>query len=252
MADLQEIVEFLDGYLRIAEIEDYPGAWNGLQVGSRAPVEKVCAATDACQATIEMAAEAGGQLLLVHHGLFWAEPLPITGRNYRRLRVAFDAELAVYSAHLPLDVHAEVGNNVRLAAVLGLTIEGTFGRHRGVDGIGVWAATDLSLTELSRRVEAACGAPPRLIAGGPGHVRRVGIVTGGAGSLIGAVHREGLDTFITGEGSHHTFHDATELGVNVLYAGHYATETLGVKALAGVVAERFELEWAFLDHPTGL
>lgn len=252
MADLREIVEFLDDYLRIAEIPDYPGAHNGLQVASRAPVERLCAATDACQATIEAAAEEEAGLMLVHHGLLWGDPLPVTGRTYRRLRALFEAELALYSAHLPLDVHPEVGNNVLLAAALGLEVEGRFGRHRELEGIGVWAAADLSLRELVERVTRACDAAPRVVRGGPSHVRRVGIVTGGAGSLVGQAHDEGLDTFVTGEGSHHTFHEATELGVNLVYAGHYATETFGVRALAERVADRFGIEWSFVEYPTGL
>lgn len=252
MADLTEIVEFLDDYLRIAEIEDYPGARNGLQVECRSPIERLAAAVDATQATIEGAAETGAQLLLVHHGLFWGDPLPVTGRTYRRLRALFSADLAVYSAHLPLDVHDEVGNNVLLARALDLAVEGRFGEHDGTEGLGVWAPADLSLAELTGRIETACGSEPHVIPGGPSHVRRVGIVTGGASSLIPQAHAQGLDTFITGEGPHHTYHDATELGLNVIYGGHYATETFGVKALAERLREEFGVQGEFLDRPTGL
>lgn len=258
MAELDEIVEYLDDRLAIREVDDYPGARNGLQVEGRAPVEHVAAAVDACQATIEMAARADAQLLLVHHGLFWGEPLPVTGRTYRRLRTLFDEDLAVYSAHLPLDVHDELGNNVLLARELGLEVEGRFGDHAGVEGIGVWCAADESRDRFVGRVETICGAEGSapggvtLLPGGPGHVRRVGIVTGGASELLGQAHEAGLDTFLTGEGPHHTYHDAMELGVNVLYAGHYATETLGVRAAAAELAERFDVSWEFLDHPTGL
>lgn len=252
MAELKEIVEWLDDYLRIGEIPDYPGAMNGLQVENRSEVERVAAATDASQATIDMAAAGGAQLLLVHHGLFWGEPLPVTGPTYRRLRALFDADLAVYSAHLSLDAHPEVGNNVLLARALGLEVEGRFGSAEGVEGLGVWAVADLSREELAERIRGACGTDPFVIEGGPPHVRRVGIVTGGASSLIGEAHEAGLDTFVTGEGPHHTYHQARELGLNVVYAGHYATETFGVRALAEAVAERFGLEWQFLEHPTGL
>lgn len=252
MAELAEIVEFLDDLLGIHEISDYPGARNGLQVENRSGVERVSAAVDACQATIERAAENGSQLLLVHHGLFWGDPLPVTGILYRRLRTLLDADLALYSVHLPLDVHDGLGNNVLLAEALGLEPEGRFGEAEGVEGIGVWATADLPRDALAARVAEACGGEPMLIPGGPAHVRRVGIVTGGAGSMIRRVWEEGLDTFVTGEGAHHTYHEATELGVNVLYAGHYATETFGVRALAARLAERFDLEWEFVDHPTGL
>ncbi len=252
MAELKELVEHLDDYLRVEEVEDYPGAVNGLQVENRSPVEKVAAATDACLATIQMAAEVGAQLLLVHHGLFWGDPRPLVGPDYRRLRTLFEADLAVYSAHLPLDLHPEVGNNVLLARELGLAVEGRFGRHGSTEGIGVWGAADLPRAELVGRLRETCGSEPMLIPGGPSHVRRLGIVTGGAASLISQAHLTGLDTFVTGEGAHHTFHEATELGLNVIYAGHYATETFGVRALAAKLAEGFELEWEFLDYPTGL
>jgi dinuclear metal center YbgI/SA1388 family protein len=252
VAALPDVVEFLDTYLDIEGIPDYPGALNGLQVANRSPVERVSAATDACQATIESAAEAGSQLLIVHHGLFWHGAVPLTGRTYRRVHALFDADIALYSAHLPLDAHPEVGNNVLLAAALGFEPEGRFGSLKDVEGLGVWVAADLALAELARRVARACGAEPLVIAGGPGHVRRIGIVTGGAGDMVGQAADDGLDTLITGEGSHHTYHDATELGVNLIYAGHYATETFGVRALAERVAEEFDLEWDFLDHPTGL
>ena len=122
----------------------------------------------------------------------------------------------------------------------------------GLDDIGVWSAVDLSLDELTGRIGSVCDTQPFVIRGGPTHVRRVGIITGGADSSIEDAHAAGLDTFVTGEGSHHSFHDAMELGVNVVYAGHYATEVLGVKSLAELLARRFDLSWSFVDHPTGL
>ena len=127
---------------------DYPGAFNGLQVESRSPIERIAAATDASLSTIEGAAEAEAQLLLVHHGLFWGDPLPLTGVSYRRVRALLDADMALYSAHLPLDVHPEVGNNVLLARALDLSIEGRFGRSQGDVEIGVWAAADLEVQGL--------------------------------------------------------------------------------------------------------
>lgn len=252
MADLQELVEFLDDYLDLRGVPDYPGAWNGLQVDCRSPIESVCLATDACQVTIDGSAREGAQLLVVHHGLFWGNPLPVTGRSYRRLKALLDADMALYSVHLPLDVHPDVGNNVLLARALGLETEGTFGRWSDYAGLGVWAATDLSLHELVTRVADACGDTPRVIQGGPEHVRRVGIATGAAGSLIEQAHEDGLDTFVTGEGNHHTYHEATELGLNLIYAGHYATETAGVRALGDVLTDRYGLDCLFLDHPTGM
>ena len=252
MADLHEMVEWLDEFLRISEVPDYPGAWNGLQVDSRSPVERICVATDAWQATIDGAIEAEAQLLVVHHGLFWGEPLPLTGRSFRRIKALLNSGVAVYSAHLPLDVHPEVGNNVLLARELNLKVEGTFGRFGDYEGLGVWSAADVSLEELLGRVSGVCGQTPMVIRGGPGHVRRVGIVTGGAGSMVDQAHAEGLDTFITGEGTHHTYHEAMELGVNLVLAGHYATETLGVRAIGDRLVDQFDVESLFLDFPTGL
>ena len=251
-AALAELVAYLDDYLKLAEIPDFPGAANGLQVENRGHVAKIAACTDACQATIDGAAERGADLLLVHHGLFWGDGLrPLTDRNYRRVRALLEADVAVYSAHLPLDVHPEVGNNVQLARRLGLELEGRFGEYEGCL-IGVHGALDLSRDDLGARIADVLGSPPMRIGTGPERCRRVGIVTGGAARLIGQARAAGLDTFITGEGPHHSYFDAEEWGLNVFFAGHYATETLGVQALAAHVAEKFGLDWEFIDHPTGL
>jgi dinuclear metal center YbgI/SA1388 family protein len=249
---LDEMVEWLDNYLRIAELEDYPGAMNGLQLENDGQVAKIGAATDASLATIQAAAGAGCQMLLVHHGLFWRDVLPIVGQVYRRMRALFDANLAVYSAHLPLDFHPEVGNNVLLLKALGLELDGRFGQAGSVDGLGVWASPEIPRAELLGRIAQACGTTPHLIPGGPEQVGRVGIITGGGGSMIAQAAEARMDTLITGEGNHHTYHEAMELGLNVIYAGHYATETFGVKALASKIAQRFGVEWEFLDAPTGL
>jgi dinuclear metal center YbgI/SA1388 family protein len=250
--NLSEIVDWADTYLRVHEIEDYPEATNGLQVENRTPIERVAAATDVSLATIEAAARAECQLLLVHHGLFWESTTPVVGRAFRRLSALMDADIALYSAHLPLDIHPEVGNNILLLKALGLELDGRFGRSNGVEGIGVWASPELYRDELLDRVERACGAKPFLIPGGPDQTHKIGIVTGGAGKMSGQAAAAWMETLITGEGSHHTYHQAMELGLNVIYAGHYATETFGVKGLARKLEERFRLGWEFLDAPTGL
>jgi len=150
-----------------------------------------------------------------------------------------------------LDVHPEVGNNALLAHQLGVARRGEFGEEYGMR-IGVWGEVDVPRATLAQRLEDVVGGRTRLMAFGPERVRRVGIVTGAAGSMIGQAAAVGLDTYITGEGSHHTFFDAEELGLNVFYAGHYATETFGVKALAERLCTEFDLPWTFLDHPTDL
>ncbi len=251
MADLSEIVEHLELALRVSEIEDYAGAWNGLQVDGRSPVEKVCVATDACLATIEKTAAIGGQLLIVHHGLFWGQPLPLVGRSYRRIRALIEADIALYSVHLPLDMHPVLGNNRLLARRLRLSIEGRFGIWKGME-IGVWAVVDRPLNDFVSEIEKVCEDSALVLRGGPPHVRRVAIVTGGGSSMIDQAHAGGFDTLLTGEGGHHTYHEAMEYGINVIYAGHYATETLGVKAIGESLADRFGIEWEFIDHPTGM
>jgi len=245
------LVRHCDQLLRIAEVPDYDGAVNGLQVDREGMVRRIAAAVDATPATIQLAAKAGADLLLVHHGLFWNTRHPWTGANYRLLRLLIEANVAVYSAHLPLDVHPKLGNNARLCAALGLTRLKPFLFERGIH-VGFQSSTAVPLKRLSARLtEAVCG-PVHVIPAGPKICRRIGVVTGGAGGELRQAAAEGVDTFITGEGAHWTHALAEELGINVLYAGHYATETFGVKALAEHLAGRFRLAWTFLDHPTGL
>ena len=248
---LPELTQYLDQYLSTATIADYPNALNGLQVASRGEIRRVAAAVDVCSATIRMAAEAKAQLLLVHHGLFWTGPRPLVGPQYDRVAGLLGSDIALYSCHLPLDLHPEVGNNHILARQLGLSVQGGFGELHG-SSIGVWGETSGSREEFVARVGKLLGVSPRSLPFGPPQVKRVGIVSGAAGSLIGQAAAMGLDTFLTGEGVHHSYFDAEELKVNVIYAGHYATETVGVRALADHLASRFGLESVFLDHPTGL
>jgi len=259
---LADLVEYLDEYLRIKDIPDETNAVNGLQVENSGRVGRLVAAVDASQATIDgvIATLEAGQappLVLVHHGLLWEGNTPVTGRRYRRLAGLLDHDIALYAAHIPLDVHPEVGNNAVLAERLGIRVEGWFGQYRGIE-MGVWGSSPAGLPnrealalELDRVLHTLKGSAT-LIPGGPERPSRVGIITGGAGDMIGAARDAGLDTFITGEGPHHTYFDAMEWGLNVIYAGHYATETLGVQAMASNLAEQFDLEWDFHDHPTGL
>jgi dinuclear metal center YbgI/SA1388 family protein len=249
---LTDLVTYLDGYLDLAGVPDYPDAWNGLQVENSGKVEKIAACTDACQATFEAAAARGADLLLVHHGLFWGKGVtPLTDRRYHRVRQLITADIALYSAHLPLDAHPEVGNNIELARGIGLAVEGGFGEYEG-HATGFWGELQVSRGELSTRLEKLLESKPFLIPAGPEEVRRLGVVTGGGGGILSQAHDAGLDTFVTGEGPHHSYFDAQEWGLNVFFAGHYATETLGVKALARHLAEKFGLDWEFIDHPTGL
>lgn len=248
---LTQVVDYLNRYLRVAEAPDDPRAVNGIQVENSGTVSKLAAAVDACQATIDGAAQQGADFLIVHHGLFWGGVEPVVGRHARRLRSLLQHDVALYAAHLPLDAHPEVGNNAVLARLLGVADTEPFGEVAGAV-IGVAGRLDVARDRLMAQLCNHLGHEPKLLPGGPVTVRRVGIVTGAASSLISAAKDAGLDTFVTGEGPHHTYFDAEEWGLNVIYAGHYATETVGVKALGEHVARRFDLPWIFVDHPTGL
>lgn len=252
MIDLTDLTAYLDSSLRLSDFVDYPNALNGLQVAKDGAISKVAAAVDACEATIAAAVEEGADLLLVHHGLFWGGLTPVTGPSYRKLRLAIEHGLAIYSAHLPLDAHPDFGNNVLLSEALGL--RNSREPFLDVRGRLVGLVTEESINRevLHSRIETELRGRVVLAPGGPVSTGRIGVVTGSAGSLIAAVAATGVDTFITGEGPHWCYTAAEELGVNLFLAGHYATETYGVRALARHLAQSFELEWTFIDHPTGL
>lgn len=251
MQKLAAIVAYLDRHLRHAEVTDYPGAWNGLQVENAGEVTRLGAAVDACTATIEEAVARGIDLLFVHHGLFWAGVQPVTGPTRRKIKAALDGNLAIYSSHLPLDLHPQLGNNALLCRALGFKKCEPFFHAKG-QFIGLKARVALNRDELSRRLEKVLGKKPHLSPGGPKKIAHIGVVTGGAGAEVARAAAEGVDTFITGEGPQHSYTLAEELGVNLFYGGHYATETFGVKALAAHVAKRLRVPWEFIDHPTGL
>ncbi len=250
-ASLKDIAGYCDRILRTKKVGDYDGAANGLQVANRGGVTRVAAAVDASLATVELAITARADLLIVHHGLFWGPAHPWTGKKYELLRLLVGNNLAVYSSHLPLDAHPKLGNNAQLCAALGFKGLRPFFFSHG-QTIGFESETRISRVELAARLSRATGAKPRIIPGGPEICRRIGVVTGGAGGELKLAAAEGVDTFITGEGPHWTYALAEELGLNVLYGGHYATETFGVKALGAQLARKFKVPWIFLDHPTGL
>lgn len=251
MANLSEVVAAMDGWLQTVAIPDYPGAMNGLQLANGGQVSRVACAVDACASVIDRAVEAGADLLLVHHGMFWSGAKPITGAQYRKLRRAIEGGLAVYSSHLPLDIHPEMGNNIQLARAIGLESPEPFFPWKGIQ-LGLRGRMGLSRDELRERIEAATGGPVLVCPGGPERVEATGLITGGAGGEVGSLAGMGVDTFITGEGPHWSYTAAEEMGINLFYAGHYATETSGVKALAAELHRVFDLPWSFIDHPSGL
>jgi dinuclear metal center YbgI/SA1388 family protein len=247
-----ELVSYLDATLRVAEIEDV--SKNGLQVEGPDQIDKVAFAVDACQAAFDQAVAAGAQLLVVHHGLFWREPKKLVGPHFRRVKTLIEGGCGLYAAHLPLDMHPQLGNNAELARLLGLQDVRPFGRYHGV-AIGTAGVLDppLGIPELIGRVIQALSAPPiRVLSHGPQKATFVGCVSGDAPEIIGQAADAGLDTYVTGETSHEFFHGAAEHGLNVLYCGHYATETLGVKALSAHLAHELGLETIFLNVPSGM
>lgn len=249
-ASLPEIAAFLDETLRTAEIPDDPNAVNGLQIAASRDVARVACAVDASEAALEESVQQGAQLLVVHHGLFWSGLKPLVGPIARKLQTCFTRGLSVYSAHLPLDLHPELGNNASLVRALGLEVERPFGRFQGVD-VGFSARCNLALAELAQKIESALG-PVRCFGRGPERIRRLGVVSGGAGNLAAAAAKAGLDALLTGEGAHYTALEAEERGIHLLLAGHYRTETLGVKALGALLERRFGTPWSFVGRDTGL
>ena len=250
-ASLTAIANYCDRILRTKEVQDYEGAVNGLQVENRGDVTRLAATVDASLVTVKLAIAAGADMMIVHHGLFWSPSHPWTGKKYELLRLLVENNLAVYSSHLPLDAHPRLGNNAQLCAALDLKkLKPFFFSHGRF--IGFQARQQIPRADLARRLERATGAKPRILPGGKNVCEKIGVVTGGAGGDLKQAAEEGVDTFVTGEGPHWTYALAEELGINVLYGGHYATETFGVKALASHLSRKFKLPWEFLDHPTGL
>lgn len=251
--ELESLLQYLDEYLGIPEHPDYSNALNGLQVGGPAEVHHLVAAVDASEASVREAVARDADLLLVHHGLFWDGLRPLTGRLLRRVRPLILNEVGLVSIHLPLDAHPDVGNCALLGRALELELEGRFGDYKGAD-VGWWGRLrdPLGAGALRDLLAQVVGGPVRLIPGGPEEVRTVGVVTGGGAGFARDAAERGLDALVTGEGAHHSYFDAMELGVHLLMGGHYATEVFGVQALARHLADRFDLTWEFVDQPTGL
>jgi dinuclear metal center YbgI/SA1388 family protein len=251
MASLSEIVNYTDRFLRIRDVGDWDNALNGLQIENSGRVTRIGAAVDISTRVLSEAAERKIDLLTVHHGLFWPGLQPIRGALRRQLRLAFENDIALYSAHLPLDIHPRVGNNAQLIVALGLKSPRPFLEEKG-QPVGLKVRASLPRSELVRKLQKTLNGPVKIFDFGPKRTRVIGIVTGAAGSEIYRVADEHIDTFITGEAPHWAAVAAEELDVNLLVGGHYATEVFGVKALAAHLSKRFRVPWEFIDCPTGL
>lgn len=244
------LVAHLDRYLRIAEVPD--SSPNGLQVQGTERVTRIAYAVDVSVETIRAAKKERADFLVVHHGLWWGRHVQITGTMHARIAALIRAGVSLYAAHLPLDCHAEVGNNVELARLLGLRVEEPFGDYKGVRvGVIASAPRAIKLAAFSAAVTKTLGEPARVVPAGPGSVRRVAIVSGGGAGFAEEAARLGCDTLFTGESSHAAIHPAREAGINLVFGGHYATETVGLKALERHVAKQFALAGVFVSAPTG-
>jgi dinuclear metal center YbgI/SA1388 family protein len=254
---LKSIAAHLDALLRVRETPDYSPALNGVQVEHRGPVKKIAAAVDTSARTIRGAADAGANMLLVHHGLFWGGLQPLTGSHYTRVRLLLEHDMALYSAHLPLDAHPTFGNSLLLAREIGLEASAGFARHETID-CGVRGGSDLPTAELLSRLNvfaALHGGSAVASTITPDRRTRHWAICSGAGVNADTLREavaHGVDTLISGEGPHWSAVDAEEKGLVVIYAGHYATETLGVRALAAHLAAAFRVPWTFIAAPTGL
>jgi len=248
---LSDIVSYTDEFLRIREVGDWDNALNGLQIENSSRVTRVGVAVDVSTRVLSEAAKRKVDLLIVHHGLFWSGLQPVRSALRRQLQLAFENDISLYSAHLPLDIHPKVGNNAQLVAALGLRSAQPFLEEKG-QPTGLKVRVSMPRTELVRKLRRALNGPVKVFDFGPKQTRMIGIVTGGAGSEIYRVGQENIDTFITGEAPHWAAVAAEELGMNLLLGGHYATEVFGVKALASHLSKRFKIPSEFIDCPSGL
>ena len=248
---LRTFVSFLDSELALSEFPKDESI-NGLQVEGHGSVRKIGLAVDACGCVFETAAERNIDFLFVHHGLIWGGIRAVGGVTKKRLKALLDFGISLYACHLPLDWHPKYGNNAELLRVLSIKKMGEFGEYHG-KRIGYWGKTraPLSTADFVKVVNKALGIKSSYV-DFRRKVQNIGVVSGGGWSAIHDAEELGIDTFLTGEPSHSAYHLAKEIGVNLVFAGHYATETLGVKAVGRMLKKKFGLPVEFIDYPTGL
>lgn len=247
-----EIVLFLDTLLRTAEIKDVSG--NGLQVDAPDTIDTIGFAVDATEESFKRAVARKCGLLITHHGILWSKSYALVGPDYRRIKLLIEGKCGLYASHLPLDLHPVYGNNAQICEALELQNIVPFGDYHGIlIGFGGNLPEPVSAEELCSTVSDITGYP--LLAKTIFHATacsRIAVVSGGAPDLSIEAARAGYDTFITGDADHQVAAIAREYGINIISAGHYATETFGVKALQKLIAEKFSVQTVFIDVPTGL
>jgi len=249
--ELYELISYMDDYLRVTEISDV--SINGLQIEGKKEVKKVCLGVDSSLEIFKEASKRKADLILVHHGLIWGGLKSIRGLVKERISYLLENGISLYAAHLPLDMHPEVGNNIGLIKILNLSEPEPFGAYHGVK-IGFKGKYEKmkSIKEVSKTLERALPAKVESFNFGPDKIKSVGIVSGGGGSAFEDCIKEEIDLFITGEPSHTIYHIAKEAGINLIFVGHYATEKLGVMALGKNIEEKYKIKTEFIDIPTGL
>jgi dinuclear metal center YbgI/SA1388 family protein len=244
MASRDEIVAFANEFLDSGAYPDYGPM--GLQVTGAPDVRKIACGVSASRELFERAAEAGAQMLIVHHGLFWEkDPRVVDGTMRGRLEALFRGDVSLVAYHLALDAHPEIGNNALLAQELGVQREKRFTDW----GFGGPLPVPAQISDFSARVQEALDRPPLVFSYGPEQIERVAVLTGGAARYVTQAAAEGYDCFVTGEADEPTKHAAKEAAIHFVGGGHYATETLGVRALAGKLASKFDVDWEFIDLP---
>ena len=244
MATLQKIATFCDERTRRHEIKDFKEAYNGLQFENTGVIRKVGASVDAGLIPFQKAVDRNVDLLIVHHGMFWSPLQPITGVNFQKINTLLNGGLAVYSSHLPLDCHSEIGNNVLLAKEIGLQPTGTFLNYEGAD-VGL-ITEGISRLDLIEQLQKTFDDKVQSIEFGSKKPNKIAILTGSGSSAVSELKRIGVDTLITGELRQNHYNQAQEEGLNLYLCGHYATEVYGVCALAKEISRKFEIPWEFI------
>lgn len=253
---LVEFNDYLNGFLQKENFREDPSA-NGIQIQNSLPYDKqiktVAFAVDACEQSSQLASANNADVLVVHHGIFWGHCSPITDSHYKRVSSFIKNDLALIAYHIPLDANNPYGNNFGLAHKINLAQLEPFGKWKGMT-IGVKGMLDcqLSLNELSDIISKNTNTKPDVYNFGKEKIQSVGIVSGGAGDLVEQAALENLDVYVTGAFEHEDFHVAQEMGINVISAGHYGTEIIGVSLLKEKVEKELGLNTVFLDLPTGL
>jgi dinuclear metal center YbgI/SA1388 family protein len=244
------LVAHLDNLLDVASIDDHVP--NGLQIEGASTISSIAYAVDAAVTTVKAAVRANADMLMVHHGLFWEKQTRITGNVYKRVAPLIKNNISLYGVHLPLDCHQGYGNNVELARLFDLEITGRFAVYMGTE-IGTLARTQKSLhrDQLKNIIEKKLGDEAVMLPFGPEKVRKIGIISGNAAGYAEEAKRLGCSVLITGETDHVAYHMARDAGINLIYGGHYTTETVGLKALKRHIEDQFGISGKFISAPTG-